>query len=320
MSWDSSQVQSVGRRVVGALGVSLVAVAAALCGPAWGGAEGAFSTTDHDARGLAMGGACISLAGGDAAVHWNPAGLSRISARSVTAAHGDLIEGVPSGLTTISFAFPWGREPGTEGPHDRGDRWALGAYLSRLGLDDVAGFAAWNETALSGALARTLVGYISIGLSVRYLNVSSDIEEGSANGISADLAVSVNTTNRTRAALVVRNGLGRLNWSSGTNESLPTAADFAFSYVHEKWASTELALHFDQNGMATVSIGLEASPAPDKIVFWGGLKRHRTTSPRSVPSFGVGVPARGLMVSYGASFDENDAFGTAQRFSVRANF
>jgi hypothetical protein len=267
-----------------------------------------------------MGGACISLAAGDAAAYWNPARLPYLPVRSVTVAHGDLIEDLPSGLTTISSAIPWGRTPQAEIPYDRGDRWAIGIFLSRLGLDDVADSAAWTETSLAGALAHTVVGYVSAGFSIRYLNVSSDIEEGSAHGAAADLALSADTTDRTRAALVVRNAVSRLNWESGRKESLPTSADFAFSYSSERWASAELAFHFDENGLATTAIGLETSATRAGLVFWGGLKRHRTTSPRNVPSFGVGVPAGNITISYGASFDEDNAFGTSQRFSVSTRF
>lgn len=267
-----------------------------------------------------MGGACISLACGDAAAHWNPARLPYIPVRSVTGAYGELIEDLPSGLTTVSCAIPWGRKPQPEIPYDRGDQWAAGFFLSRLGFDDVADSEEWTETAFSGALARTILGYVSAGFSISYLNVSSGIEEGSAHGVSADLGLSVDTTDRTRAAIVIRNALGRLNWKSGRSESLPTTADLAFSYSHEKWASAELAFHFDADGPATTSIGLETEETKAGLVFWGGIKRHGTTSARNVPSFGVGVPAGGLMISYGASFDDDNAFGTAQRFSVSTRF
>jgi hypothetical protein len=320
MSHDKTRTNA--KALPGRAALVLIAVSAAQL--FWSGAsasvEGAFSVAEHDPRGLAMGGACVSLAAGDAAVRWNPARLPYISARSITAAYGELIEDFPSGFVTISFAVPWGREPRPDVPFDTGGRWGAGAFLSRLGLDEIADSAAWSETALSGAIARTLTGYLSAGIAVRYLNVSSDVDEGSANGVSADLALSVNTTDRTRAAVVVRNVPGRLNWKSGRNETLPISADLAISYVRERWASAELSFHFNENGLVTTSLGLETSPVATGLVLWGGLKRHRTTSPRSIPSFGVGVPAGGVMIAYGISFDEDTALGTAQRFSVSASF
>jgi hypothetical protein len=300
----------------------LIAAAAAyvFASPSWGSAEGAFSATDHDARGLAMGGACIALADGDAAARWNPARLPYLSARSVTAAHGDLIEGLPSGLTTISCAVPWGDQPRPEMPYDRGTRWAVGVFLSRLGLDEIADTASWTETAISGSLARTFLGYVSAGFSIRYLNVGSDIDQADAHGMAADLALSAETTDRTRAALVIRNAVGRLTWQSGERESLPTLVDFALSYSREEWLAGELAFHFDGNGLVTTSIGLETSPVRTGLTIWAGLKRYGTVSSRNVPSFGVGVPAAGFMIGYGASFDEGDGFGTTQRLSVSATF
>ena len=320
MSHDNPRTRTKTFLRVGALALIAICAAQLSWSVASASVEGTFSIADHDPRGLAMGGACVSLAGGDAAVHWNPARLPYTSARSITAAYGELIEGFPSGLVTLSLAVPWGREPRPDIPYDLGGRWGAGVFLSRLGLDDVADSAAWSETALSVALARTLVGYVSAGIAVRYLNVSSDIDEGSANGVAADLALSVNTTDRTRAAVVVRNVPGKLEWKSGRNETLPVSADFAMSYGHEKWASAEVNFRFNENGLVTTSLGLETSPVATGLVFWGGLKRHRTTSPRSIPSFGVSVPAGSVTIGYGISFDDDTALGTAQRFSVTATF
>lgn len=281
---------------------------------------GAFTTRDHDARGLAMGGATITLVGGDAAVRWNPSRLPFQHGRSVTVAHGDIIEDFSSGLTTISVAVPWGGSPTDEYGIGRSPRWAVGGFLSRFGLDEVAGSASWSETAVSGAVSRTFWDYAAAGVSLRYLNVGSDIEEGSANGAAADLAMSLETTDQTRAALVVRNIASTLRWKSGRDETLPISVDLAFSYTHQRYGAAEMAFKVDGDGLATTSIGAEAALAQGGLVLWGGFKRISDDPPRNVPSLGVGVPAGSLEIGYGASFDEDQAFGTTQRFSVSARF
>jgi hypothetical protein len=302
------------------------AVAAALCfagagaGSARAGVGGTFAVTHHDARGLAMGGACISLARSDAAVRWNAARLPYQTARSATVAHGDVIEDFSSGLTTISAAVPWGGAPTDEYGLGRSARWAAAAFISYLGLEDVGGSSSWSETALLGAAARTLWGFAAAGLSVRYLNVSSKIEGAGANGFAADLSFSLDTTDDTRAALVVRNAVGSLGWDSGYDERPPASVDLAFSYTGCRCAAAEMTVNIDADGVATSAVGVEATVAGGGLLVWGGFKLINDDSPRSIPSFGIGVPLAGFTIGYGAAFDGDEAFGTTQRFSVTATF
>lgn len=297
-----------------------VGALAAAAADAWADVGGTFVVTHHDARGLAMGGACVSLAKGDAAVRWNPARLPYQPARSATVAHGNVIEGLTSGLTTFSAAVPWGGAPTDEYGLGASARWAAAGFISYLGLGDVGGAQNWSETALLGAAARTLWGFAAVGVSVRYLDVSSGIYSGSADGFAADIAFSLDTTDETRVAAVVRNVAGSLSWESGYDESLPASADFALSYTGCECAAAELAINVDADGVASSAIGGEASVAGGALLIWGGLKLINDESPRKIPSFGVGVPLAGFLMGYGAAFDGNDAFGTTQRFSVSATF
>ncbi len=267
-----------------------------------------------------MGRACVALARGDAAARWNPARLPYQDSRSVTVAHGDVIEDFSSGLTTISTAFHWGGEPTDEYGMGTSARWAVGAFVSYFGLDEVAGSAGWSETAVSGVVSRTMWEFAAVGVAMRYLNVSSDIEDGGADGYSADLAISLDTTDRTRAALVVRNVLSSLEWSGGRDEMIQAAVDLAFSYTYGTYGAAEIGFCLDTDGVATASAGAEARLADGALLLWGGLRRINDDSPRHIPSMGVGVPVRGVVVGYGASFDSEDALGTTQRFSVSAAF
>lgn len=317
--WGTPVFAPIGRR-----SVAFTALLALVIGPTpqdvMASVGGAFSVHDHDARGLAMGGATITLARGDAAVHWNPARLPYQQGRSVTVAHGDMIEDFTSGLTTVSAAVPWGGSPTDEYGIGRSPRWAVGAFVSRFGLDEVGGSASWSETAISGAVSRTLWGYAAAGLSIRYLNIGSDIDEGSANGIAADLAMSLEATDRTRAALVVRNLMSQLHWENGRDEELQTSVDLAFSYTHDRYGAAEMAFNVDGDGVATATVGAEVTLAQGGLVLWGSLKRINDEVARHTPSLGVGVPVGSLEVGYGASFDDDETFGTTQRFSVSTRF
>lgn len=282
--------------------------------------DGTFSVRGHDARGLAMGGAVLTLSCGDEAVYWNPARMPFNSCRSATVAHGDVIEDFSSGLTTISASIPWGGRPTDEYGLGFSPKWAVGGFVSHFGLDAVGGSLSWSETAASGAGARTVWGYAAVGIALTYLNVSSDVDEGSANGASADVAFSVDTTDRTRAAIVVRNLLSKLSWESGREEDLLTTVDLAFSYTHGGLGAAEMAFSIDSNGVATAAVGAEISLAEGGLVLWGGLKRINDEDARHIPSLGVGVPVGSLEVGYGASFDDDQSFGTSQRFSITARF
>jgi hypothetical protein len=282
--------------------------------------DGTFSVRDHDAKGLAMGGAVLTLSGGDAAIFWNPARMPFRGFRSVTIAHGDMIEDFSSGLTTISASIPWGGHPTDEYGLGLSPKWAIGCFISHFGLDEVAGSANWSETAVSGAVARSLWGFAAAGLSFRYLNVGSDIDEGGASGAAADLALSLDTTDRTRAALVLRNMFSTLSWESGRDEKLLTTVDLAFSYTHGNLGKAETSLNVDSDGVATAAIGAEISLAEGGLVLWGGFKRINDDTARNVPSLGVGIPVGSLEFGYGASFDDDQIFGTIQRLSISARF
>lgn len=301
--------------------VALVLITQAiLAAPAAGEVGGTFLTADHDARGLAMGGACISLARGDASVKWNPSRMPYQTMSSTTVGYGNVIEDFTSGLTTLSTSIPWGGKPADEYGLGLTARWAVGGLLSYFGLDDVGGSASWSETAVSGAVARTLWSYTSVGLAVKYLNVGSEIEGGNANGYSVDLAFSIDTTDRTRAALVARNLAGVLSWEEGRDERPARNVDIAFSYAHRDFAAAEMAFNLDADGVTTAAIGAEISLAQGGLLLWGGFKRVAGDEPRNIPSFGVGVPIATLTVGYGASFDHDEVFGTAQRLSISAAF
>ena len=302
--------------IVVAAAVALAASAAA----AAAAVGGTFLRSDHDARGLAMAGACVCLARGDAAVNWNPARLPYQEVRSVTVAHGDVIEHFSSGLTTISLAIPWGGEPTDEYGLGESARWAVACLVSHFGLEDVGDSADWSESSLSGAVSRTMWGYAAVGVVLKYLRVRSDVDEGCADGAAADLGFSLDTTDRTRAALVVRNAFSSLRWDGGRDETLPARVDLAFSYTHGTLAAAETTVNLDAGGVTAASIGAELSLAQGGLLIWGGFKIMNDSSARYVPSFGVGLPLGGISVGYGASFDEEDTFGTAQRFSVTANF
>lgn len=306
------------RRAATAIALAVtVLTAAASCAVAF---DGTFSTRGHDARGLAMGGAVLTLTCGDNAVYWNPSRMPFAASRSVTVAHGNMIEDFSSGLTTISAAVPWGGRPTDEYGLGLSPRWAVGAFVSHFGLDEVAGSAAWSETSIAGAIARSLWGFAAAGFSIRYLNVGSDIDEGSAGGAAADLAFSVDTTERTRATLVLRNVFSGLNWKSGREETLLRTLDLAFSFTHGSFGSAEIALNVDSDGLATAALGAEVSLAEGGLVLWGGFKRINDKPARHVPSLGVGVPVGSLVVGYGASFDDDRILGTSQRFSISTAF
>ena len=290
-----------------------------LATPAAAEVGGAFLTADHDARGLAMGGACISLARGDASVKWNPSRMPYQPMSSSTVGYGNVIEDFSSGLTTLSTSIPWGGAPADEYGLGLTARWAAGGFLSYFGLDDVGGRASWSETAVSGARARTLWGYAAVGLAVKYLNVGSEIEGGNANGYSMDLAFSIDTTDRTRASVVARNLAGVLSWEEGRDENPARNVDLALSYAHRDFGA-EMAFNLDAEGVTTAAIGAEMSLAQGGLLVWGGFKRVADDEPRNIPSFGVGVPIGALTIGYGASFDHDEVFGTAQRLSISAGF
>jgi len=298
-----------------------IAVALAI---SWGhpvpAAGGAFTASHHDARALAMGGATVALANGDAAVHWNPSRLPFAAGRSATVAYGSLIEGFSSGLTTISAAVPWGGEPADEYGVSRTPSWSAGIEITRLGFDEVAGGLDWSEIAAGAALARSLGDYASAGLRVRYLNVSSDVEAGGADGVALDLSATVQTTDRSRVAVVARNAASTLRWDTGHEESLQRSADLAVSYESSRYGAAEFLLTFTSDGTASAAAGFEFVLDEGGLALRAGIRRVNDEFPRYIPSMGVGVPVGAVEVGYAAAFDDDTAFGTVQRFSVTAVF
>ncbi|MDP3541633.1 MAG: PorV/PorQ family protein [Elusimicrobiota bacterium] len=149
-----------------------------LAAPAFGAETASFLDIGVGARGLGMGGAYTALADDASSLYWNPAGLSKLEKREVTASHAEMFESTRHDF--LAYAHPTSQ--GT---------FAAGlTYLSQGKIDgrdslgrQTAGYDA-SDAAVAFGYARKME-FIDLGAAIKYLR--SHIAGTEAQGVAVDV-------------------------------------------------------------------------------------------------------------------------------------
>ncbi|HRY30005.1 MAG TPA: PorV/PorQ family protein [Elusimicrobiota bacterium] len=149
------------------------------------------------ARAVGMGSAYTAVADDVTAIHWNPAGLSRLSQRQLAAMHSEW-------LSESRYDFI-----GVAVPSAHGSWGASALYLSQGGLErrDLSGTAGGRFNAYDAAAAvsysRALSARLSAGAAVKY--VRQGIDAAASSGYAADVGLQMRLRRGVRAGLAVQN-------------------------------------------------------------------------------------------------------------------
>jgi hypothetical protein len=227
----------------------LVAVLVAVLPPASlaQGTSGAqFLGVGIGARAAAMGGAYTSIVDDGTALHWNPAGLSRVDGHRLTLSHVSWFSDAQ--YQYASYAAPAGSDAG------------IGVALEQGGADpwDNTGAGSFETGDFAGVVGygRRVSADVGVGADLKFL--SSSLGDHGASSYAVDLGVLYRVNDDTNVGAAVRNLGPGLTFESGT-DPLPVTMTLGGSY---RWHGVLLSMDLEKvNDLgATTRIGAEYAP------------------------------------------------------------
>jgi hypothetical protein len=273
---------------------------------------GAFMLPPYGARAWGMAGAVIARIDDESAVDWNPAGIARCPR---TAGVG-YVELVPDAFVTqaqAAYVEPLGRE------RDRETgviRHAAGAMFTSLSFDVGAG-QTYVENHLRLAYAYSPQPLVSLAIGAQGFAARSGVTGFDAWGTSVDLAARLALTRAWSFAVVGRDPFSRYSFDDGRDSSKEAQYVIGLARSDPRGIDLEVDFVYVHEGWLRTLVGAETRYLFGLVALRGGVALRSVGETRTAYSFGTSVRAAGrLFVHYGATLDEEDAFGTVHRFSL----
>jgi hypothetical protein len=279
---------------------------------------GTFLALGHGARAHGLGGGALAIGRDDAAAYWNPANLPWMTTHSsATLMHAAIFPEVDNGYETASYGRTAGPRLGQPVQRVRPTAWGFGVFVAHLGLGFETGD--WSENRVQVAAAYALTNYATLGVGAKLLWLTNDFESGNARGGGFDAGLSLLLTDDLFVAAVVRDAYTEVHFDTERIETPSPGFELGINY---HWRTLELELDGTgrESGLQRTSVGAEWHPWRDQVVVRGGWTVIQAGERRNYPSAGLGVRARMFVIDYGAAFDNEDALGIGQRFSLRVEF
>ncbi len=273
---------------------------------------GAFQLPAYGARGWGMAGAFVVRVDDESAVDWNPAGLGRAS-RSAGVSYLQLVEGVSMGQSQLVFAMPLG-----QGRHETGvARHAAGVMLTNLSAD-VLGGETYSENHLRLAYAFTPEPLVSFALAASAFVSQSGIPGFDAWGTSFDASGLLSLSRAWSIALVARDPFSRYSYDDGRDYEKEPQYIVGVAWQGESHFGAEIDVVRSYGDWTRLSFGAETGYFFSHVALRAGVAFLPADETRTVPSFGVSARAFAARLSlhYGATLDEEDAFGRTHRVSL----
>jgi hypothetical protein len=275
---------------------------------------GAFQLPAYGARGWGMAGAFVVRVDDESAVDWNPAGLA-VASRVAGASYLQLVEGLSIGQSQIVFTTPLSRARNETGEA----RHAMGVMFTNLSAD-VAGGESYTENHVRLAYAFTPEPLVSFGLAATGFVSKSGVTGFDAWGTSFDLTGNLSLSRAWSMAVVARDVFSRYTYDDGGDYDKEPQYIVGLAWVGPSRIAFEGDVVRSYGGWTRASLGAETEYFFSHVALRGGIAWLRAGESRAVPSFGVSARARRLVLHYGATLDEEDAFGHTQRVSLAVGF
>ncbi|MDX6769869.1 MAG: PorV/PorQ family protein [Elusimicrobiota bacterium] len=218
------------RNLAALLALLLATTASAASNEGQAGAQ--FLKLGSSARAGGMGDAFTAVSDDAYAVHYNPAGLTRLERSQIGGGHTALFQRVT--YQSFALAVPFGKEEGWR-------RHALGLGVLYLGVGDIerrtgdstnpVGTFGAADSAYSLTYAHGFSESLSVGVTGKHINQSIDTYRGSAFG--ADLGLLYRLSDGPHApalGLAVKNAGTRIGYTAAERDPLPTTASVGASF------------------------------------------------------------------------------------------
>ncbi len=254
------------------------------------------------ARAAAMGGAYTSVADDGTALHWNPAGLSRVDGHRLTLSHVSWLQGVT--YNSASYAAPFGRDAGIGVSLEQGgarswDNTGEGSFES----GDFAGIVGYG---------RRMSADVGVGADLKFL--SSSLGDHGASSYAVDLGVLYSVNNATSIGAAIRNLGPGLTFESGS-DPLPVTMTVGGSY---RWQGVLMSMDLEKvNDLGPMTrIGAEYAPVRYLALRGGWIGGDETALSGLTGGIGLNWNER-WAVDY--AYRSSDLGGTHQ-FALSAGF
>jgi hypothetical protein len=273
---------------------------------------GAFLLPAYGARGWGMAGAFVVRADDESAVDWNPAGMAT-APRTVGASYLQLVEGVSAGQSQLVFTMPLS----TARDELNSARHVAGAMLTHFSADIIGG-ESYSENHLRLAYAFTPEPLVSFGLAASGFLSSSGVDGFDAWGTSFDVTGKLSLSRAWSTAVVVRDAFSRYSYDDGHDFKKEPNYILGVAWQRESHLAVEVDVTRSYGGWTRLAFGAETHYFYSYVALRGGLAWLTSDELRAIPSFGVSVQALSnrLALHYGASIDEEEAFGITHRASL----
>jgi long-subunit fatty acid transport protein len=279
---------------------------------------GSFASPGYGASAWGMGGAAIASIADEGAVYWNPAMLSVISGRRLGFSYTNIVPGTDTRLSYVAYAQAIKRGPTDEAGMEFAAH-AVGVIYGNLGVE-LADGQTYNENTLRIAYAYCPEHFVSFGIGFTGLFASSDVPDFGANGSTLDASLRIALMKGLTAAAVGRQVLSQGKFDDGTNLSIPRSYALGVSYEAFNRLLVETDIEAQFGNLSRWMIGGRYTVYRDMVAARAGLATVMVGDNRTVAYLGLGVHVRMFYVDYAASFDREEAFSNAHRFSLGLGF
>ncbi len=286
----------------------------------------AFAPIDPGVRAAGMGGAYSALGGEPTALYWNPAALYYQTERSLEASYSDLYGLGLVKRTQITFGskavyeVPRFTANRVEVRKDRrtGPGYALGIQSLFVDIDDQG----YSELSFGGGAAWGYGERVVVGVSLRGLYVSSDLDGVSANGYAVGFGASYRYSQHERLAIAVPHLMTRLFWKFDTTERLPLGVNLGWtrSFGDHFVTTAEAEWRESETGPYRIAAGSEWWVFPERLAVRAGF-RHLSGGYENLnrPTFGLGIRFNRMRLDYAFRL-ENDVLGDTHRLGLLVGF
>ena len=277
-----------------------------------------------------MGGAFVAVADDAYAMTANPAGLALMDRISVTFDYSNLF-----GLGLLKQSYFGGVFPTPWGVH--------GVSYQGLQVEFNPFPQTLNESTLQYSYAKA-IGPWAVGLSLKYMDLTSDFSEGTGTGFGFDIGSRYQVTPRWSIGGYIRNLYSSVNYGTGTSEDIPVSWRIGAAYrISDRWtASTEWS-GLSGDAFSRFRGGTEywiMRPAymlsadrkqdsifgkpdliryPVSLAVRAGMEKQLTGSKRVLPAFGLTGGYGDVRLDYAYAF-ENAGLGATHHFSLTYDF